>query len=116
MTPELKTKWIDALRSGKYVQGNGHLCADNKYCCLGVLYEVMGGKWISDETSTVKLTKLRSATQLFDYDQELGISMEQMATLASLNDGPSNGAELPRSFNQIADYIEANIQSHPQES
>lgn len=29
-------KWVAALRSGRYKQGNGMLLADGKYCCLGV--------------------------------------------------------------------------------
>ena len=41
MTPELKTKWIEALRSGKYEQGKHYLKVNGKFCCLGVLCEVM---------------------------------------------------------------------------
>lgn len=45
MTKELKQKWIDALRSEKYVQGQGCLrSVKNKYCCLGVLCDVFGSK------------------------------------------------------------------------
>lgn len=43
--PGLKA-WVDALNSGKYRQGNSHLCIKNngrfKYCCLGVLSKVQG--------------------------------------------------------------------------
>lgn len=28
--------WLDALRSGEYQQGEGHLRAGDKFCCLGV--------------------------------------------------------------------------------
>ena len=44
MDPELKKKWIEALRSGKYKQGKNrlHRAEDNSYCCLGVLCEVAG--------------------------------------------------------------------------
>lgn len=43
MNKELKEKWVAALRSGKYEQGTGALrSVDNRYCCLGVLCEVMG--------------------------------------------------------------------------
>lgn len=42
LNPEVKAKWVAALRSGKYVQGTGRLCRDGKYCCLGVLCDVMG--------------------------------------------------------------------------
>lgn len=28
--------WLEALESGEYTQGKGALCADGKFCCLGV--------------------------------------------------------------------------------
>jgi hypothetical protein len=44
MPKELKQKWVDALRSGKYEQGEGQLYdRDNKcYCVMGVLGRVGG--------------------------------------------------------------------------
>ena len=36
-----RKKWVKALRAGKYQQGVGFLNKDNKFCCLGVLCEVM---------------------------------------------------------------------------
>jgi hypothetical protein len=42
MKPEIKAKWVEALRSGEYKQGKGLLAEDNKFCCLGVLCEVSG--------------------------------------------------------------------------
>lgn len=40
MNPEVKAKWLEALRSGEYKQGTGHLNRGRRYCCLGVLCEV----------------------------------------------------------------------------
>lgn len=40
MDPNLKTKWVAALRSGEYEQGRSYLNRDGKYCCLGVLCEL----------------------------------------------------------------------------
>lgn len=46
MRPEIAQKWADALRSGKYQQGQGDLSHVNYmsggryFCCLGVLCEV----------------------------------------------------------------------------
>ncbi len=43
MSMELGKRWVEALRSGKYVQGRGGL-RDNKnntYCCLGVLCDLI---------------------------------------------------------------------------
>jgi hypothetical protein len=41
MNPDIKQKWLDALRSGEYQQGEKVLrTADNKFCCLGVLTDI----------------------------------------------------------------------------
>ena len=45
MNEDVKKKWVEALRSGKYVQGKGALrCEESqegpKHCCLGVLCEL----------------------------------------------------------------------------
>ena len=43
MKREIKDKWIEALRSGKYEQGRDLLCkisGGEKHCCLGVLCEL----------------------------------------------------------------------------
>lgn len=37
----IRTKWCEALRSGKYEQGTGYLRANDKFCCLGVLCDVI---------------------------------------------------------------------------
>jgi hypothetical protein len=41
MKTKIKELWIEALRSGKYQQGEGLLkTQDGKYCCLGVLCDI----------------------------------------------------------------------------
>lgn len=40
MNPEVKQKWIDALRSGNYEQGSEKLRSVSGYCCLGVLCDL----------------------------------------------------------------------------
>jgi len=48
MNPDIKAQWVEALESSRYAQGQGRLCtidADTgklKFCCLGVLCEVLG--------------------------------------------------------------------------
>jgi len=44
MPKELKQRWVDALRSGKYKQAQGALKKDGGYCCLGVLQMVVDGE------------------------------------------------------------------------
>lgn len=45
MNPDIKRRWVGALRSGKYQQGRGCLRATSddgtvEHCCLGVLSEL----------------------------------------------------------------------------
>jgi hypothetical protein len=52
MNKEIKTLWIDALRSGKYKQTIGTLKSSTGHCCLGVLCELYientgVGTWIT---------------------------------------------------------------------
>jgi hypothetical protein len=46
MPKELKEKWVTALRSGEYQQGQNylHVESNNSYCCLGVLQHCIDGK------------------------------------------------------------------------
>lgn len=39
----IKKKWISALRSGNYKQGQGNLCTSmsQRHCCLGVLADIV---------------------------------------------------------------------------
>lgn len=51
MKPEIKAKWVEALRSGEYKQGKHKLAGDDltEFCCLGVLCDIvkedMGLDW-----------------------------------------------------------------------
>jgi len=40
MNPQIKQKWVSALRSGDYQQGQNYLRTDNGFCCLGVLCDL----------------------------------------------------------------------------
>lgn len=49
MNPDIRTLWLEALRSGRYLQGQNLLCyvpdfeepdVDRQYCCLGVLCDL----------------------------------------------------------------------------
>jgi hypothetical protein len=49
MNPEIKARWVAALRSGEYEQGKGKLNQGGAMCCLGVLCDLhareTGGAW-----------------------------------------------------------------------
>jgi hypothetical protein len=71
MNPEVKSKWLEALRSGKYKQGQRRLRTADKFCCLGVLCDVLdSSKWRNKwEDSNVLLPRdVSRAVGLGDRD------------------------------------------------
>lgn len=84
MDKELKTKWVAALRSGKYKQGRGEYRSDDGcYCALGVLLNVMAHYgWAYSNTRRLVAAGLRPDRVIKDNDNGL-------------------------SFNEIADKVEA---------
>lgn len=103
MTPELKQKWVDALRSGEYKQEKGQLrYKNNGYCCLGVLYEVSGGEWDDDHQGTdcylIKEIGV-GGTLPGSIREKVGLNLEDQDKLIRMNDGG-------KSFSEIANWIE----------
>lgn len=110
MKAALKKKWIDALRSGNYKQGHSVLRNDDHYCCLGVLCDVIGPtKWDKDgrEGDTyVWKHENKNNYCVVPYMNELDEYFvdKQQVRLANMNDKEN------KSFEEIADYIEKNVQ------
>ena len=100
MAPELKAKWVAALRSGKYKQGKGTLYKGGKHCCLGVLHRIA----YPDRPIPAKKQSFTSAEEI-----GLGFGMFPTHHLANMNDGRNlegGGKGKQYSFAEIADYIE----------
>lgn len=112
MIPEIKEKWVTALRSGDYKQTSGALAVrvgddttNVAYCCLGVLCEIAvdegvipSGNFLEkneikryDEQSTAFLP-----TRVIDWSRAFTTTV-----VVAMNDEGS-------SFDEIADYIEEN--------
>jgi hypothetical protein len=89
MDQELKAKWVEALRSGKYVQGRMQLYhkGSNSYCCLGVLGLLIGKT--HDEMDN------DSSTPEWDI-----LPRDVIGHCVDMND------HRKRTFTEIADYIE----------
>lgn len=108
MRKELKEKWLEALRSGKYKQGRGELRSVNdEFCCLGVLCDVSGqGEWdkrTEAHYSYGQGTKWGAYGLPLFMNEFTGLTMKPEETLFALND------DKKLSFNEIADWIEENI-------
>lgn len=126
MDKDLKAKWVAALRSGQYKQGENRLYnpADDSYCCLGVLHALTG-------VTGLALCKLDQDTDHLGYVEaldeygaligkggnHLGIDLHTREYLAEMNDGVVSGNPQlnvpPKAFAEIADWIEANVQCTP---
>jgi hypothetical protein len=75
MDKALKRKWVKALLSGKYEQGNCVLEHFGRYCCLGVLNEV------------AKLGENTEYAYLYeDAERKAGLNFSVQSQLAHLND------------------------------
>lgn len=136
MDPELKAKWVDALRSGEYPQAQQVLVAIDKdsneptgYCCLGVLCKVRGmlDKDIEKLGQHTDQTGHQPEIEPYeDFDgspeigEHLGLSVQDRELLAALNDGEfADGSNPwvtnpsykvpPKTFAEIADYIEQKL-------
>ena len=101
MSPKFQ-EWLDALRSGKYLQTSFALRDHQGYCCLGVACDVVHpDAWRPFNAHTTEWEHLGNVTLPAQVVQEtIGISSSFFSMLVSLND------DLEFDFEQIADYIE----------
>lgn len=95
LSPELKAKWIAALRSNYYEQGHGQLVRNGRYCCLGVYASINGvpDGVMADSSGVAVVGRAWCLAE---------IPENARYKLAAMND---NG----KSFAKIADWIEANL-------
>lgn len=99
----LKKNWVGALRSGKYEQGLYSLRSkDNKYCCLGVLCDVINpSDWV--EQLDGGYTYLgRGGVLPISIQEKFGVDEAAQGALVNMNDRGDT-------FEQIADYIEKEL-------
>lgn len=116
MNAKLKAKWLKALRSNSYKQGQSCLVSSDgmEFCCLGVLADIQGCVWEEDGHGALhpkmphgrgtfgsSLTGEKSNTYL-KRSRAGGLSLSEQKRLAEMND---NGD----TFRKIATYIEANL-------
>lgn len=112
MNPEIKAKWVAALRSGAYQQATGVL-RDEKggYCCLGVLCDLVEpSKWGScGYHNGVAGLPSYGVKKLVGFPDRAGIFPIPEVVIddikASLDTHNDSGA----TFNQLADAIEAQL-------
>lgn len=113
--PQWIAMWIAALRSGLYEQGTKYLNCDGKYCCLGVLCEIVPGVKKKEDKAHPGLYRYGESgrtgclpneinNQLkfrSSYGDVSSLYLKDKSELAAAND---SGA----TFDEIADFIEKN--------
>jgi hypothetical protein len=117
MNPEVKAKWLAALRSRKYKQGKDTLHAGDRFCCLGVLCDISDlGIWDLPGTSEellsdgrdYKVTGNPGGATKFSVYKWAGLNMHDslhrkaICHLSRMND-------TGKKFYQIARWIERNL-------
>ena len=96
MNPEIKARWVAALRSGKYKQTKGFLRCDESFCCLGVLCDVVEPEYWNGEDYAID--PHLPAERLTD-----GVGIDYVDVLTHMNDHEGE------TFRAIADYIEREL-------
>lgn len=98
MDADLKDRWLAALRSGTYAQGQGNLRDATGFCCLGVLCDLVDPDgWRSPDLSGAYYWH---GCRLIP--KEIALDVDYMMTLSGMNDSGS-------SFSEIADEIEGTL-------
>lgn len=102
MDPEIKQRWLQALKSGDYQQTTGYLRDSLGYCCLGVLTDlyykdINHGQWDIPNATQVLPDKVMDWANCGANDPILGKDYA-----SGTNDGGAT-------FDEIAELIEANL-------
>jgi len=106
LKPEIKSKWVEALRSGEYAQGRGAIRNKTGFCCLGVLCDVLGATWgpVHDPVLGIRAATLFGQRQCGALTatalEVIGLEHDVQARLITMNDC------LKSTFAEIADMIE----------
>ena len=102
MKKDIAEKWVAALRSGEFRQGQSTLEKDGAFCCLGVLAQINGlmkngrcGSLVGKDIGRDMLTS--DALELF------GMATHEQLKCTIWND------KQRLTFSQIADRIEAEL-------
>jgi hypothetical protein len=110
MNPQIKQKWVDALRSGEYQQTQRRLHDENGFCCLGVLCDLYGKE---NNVEWEHSSYNNNAYMFQDMATILPLSVVEWSGVGEgnplVNDGDSSLAKLNdqgSTFNEIADVIE----------
>lgn len=113
MNPEIKTKWVKALRNGEYRKGRSQLRIGDRFCCLGVLCDIHAKEFSKTWDGEVYIgEQINLPSETFEW---AGLDSEgcpsnpiiqyngQHVHLSALNDNTS------KTFPEIAEIIDQQL-------
>ncbi len=116
---ELRRKWVEALRSGDYIQTHGFLEKKThgikENCCLGVLCHVLEDNGVIEKLprgptdDCILGFSFTDNDKLAEVQAIIGIRDMAVSNLILQNDGPMSGnvyTSRSKTFQEIADEIE----------
>jgi len=116
MDSNVKSLWLEALRSGKYEQGVHTLNSHGKFCCLGVLCEIAIDSGVVDKQETDSYViydgyaiNLPSASVIVWADLPGKVPDPEVTVDGNLINLTTINDSGDYNFNQIADIIEEQL-------
>lgn len=128
MKSDVKQKWVEALRSGKYTKGEEYFKRIDEngqcfHCAVGVLFDLIKDdfelKEVSDKREDIEVFSFVNKSykkgsynfklSMMGVLNEIDLCLTEYLQIVDMNDGVETINARPRSFNEIADWIEANF-------
>jgi hypothetical protein len=124
MDKAIAFKWASALRASPELQTQDVLAEDGGYCALGILCKIycdevediahkcenglIDGFWDLSRDDPSRTAILLTAGMPLDVMVWAGMEGESCVLISDMNDGARVFSGTPRTFPQIADFIEDN--------
>lgn len=118
---KVKTRWVEALKSGKYKKGTGALRESNKYCCLGVLADIEG-LLVTEEYSSATTGKKKLQHFVLGWNghknsnllpgyvaAKYDLHLEEGDTAGTVQEQLAYINDNSRGFSKVIEYIEKNL-------
>lgn len=109
MNPEVKKKWVKALRSGKYKQCISNLHRSDSFCCLGVLCDISGlDDWSKGNYNEYCYLNKHDVLPK-KVSQWAGLGRSRTVSINNGNDSLAGLNDRGKTFKEIADIIEEQL-------
>jgi len=101
-------RWVSALRSGQYQQGQGFMRKNGKYCCLGVAMDLAIANGVVCEPNWGSTSTIPDSVNAWFGIKGSGLNKKLFGDAAFYSSSPSYLNDHGTSFNEIANAIEHN--------